>query len=40
MFIATHGGERYTQATECTPADTISPRALPAIQVNVGTLFA
>jgi len=33
-------GDRYTQATECTLADTISPRALPVIQVAVGTLFA
>lgn len=32
-------GDRYTQAMECTLADTVSPRALPVIQVAVGTLF-
>jgi len=33
-------GDRYTQATECTLADNVSPRALPVIQVAVGPLFA
>jgi Uma2 family endonuclease len=32
-------GERYTQAMECTLAEIVSPRALPVIQVTVGTLF-
>jgi len=32
-------GDRYAQATECTLADAISPRALPVIQAAVGTLF-
>jgi Uma2 family endonuclease len=30
----------YVEAVERTPSDTISPRALPAVQVTVGTLFA
>ena len=33
-------GDRYTQAMECTLTEIISPRALPVIQVAVGTLFA
>ena len=30
----------YAQVLECTAADTISPRALPAVQIRVGMLFA
>jgi Uma2 family endonuclease len=32
--------DSYVQATECTLTDIVSPRALPVIQVTVGTLFA
>jgi Uma2 family endonuclease len=33
-------GDGYTQAVERTSSDVVSPRALPAVQVTVGTLFA
>jgi Uma2 family endonuclease len=33
-------GDRYARALECTLSDTVSPRALSAVQVTVGTLFA
>jgi Uma2 family endonuclease len=30
----------YAHPIECAPTDNVSPRALPAVQVTVGTLFA
>ncbi len=30
----------YAQVLECSAADTASPRALPTVQIRVGTLFA
>jgi Uma2 family endonuclease len=30
----------YARSIECSPTDIVSPRALPAVQVTVGTLFA
>jgi Uma2 family endonuclease len=33
-------GDEYAEAVECTSSDVVSPRALPAVQVTVGTLFA
>jgi Uma2 family endonuclease len=32
-------GNGYAQVLECTAADTVSPRALPGVQIQVGTLF-
>jgi Uma2 family endonuclease len=29
----------YAQVSKCSAVDTISPRALPAVQISVGTLF-
>src|ERR1700678_2253679 len=31
-------GEGYARIVECTPGDIISPRAVPAVQIKVGTL--
>jgi Uma2 family endonuclease len=31
--------EGYARVAECTPGDIVSPRAVPAVQLNVGTLF-
>jgi hypothetical protein len=33
-------GDGYTEAVECESSDVVSPRALPAAQVAVATLFA
>ena len=33
-------GDGYPEAVECTLSDIVSPRALPAVQVTAGTLFA
>ena len=33
-------GDGYTESVECTLSDIVSPRALPAVQVTAGTLFA
>jgi Uma2 family endonuclease len=33
-------GDGYAEAVECSSSDVVSPRALPAVQVMVGTLFA
>ena len=32
-------GEGYARVVECTAADIVSPRAVPAVQIQVGTLF-
>jgi Uma2 family endonuclease len=32
-------GESYARVVECTRADIVSPRAVPAVQIQVGTLF-
>jgi Uma2 family endonuclease len=32
-------GEGYARVVECTRADIVSPRAVPAVQIQVGTLF-
>ena len=32
-------GEGYARVVECTAADIVSPRAVPAVKVQVGTLF-
>jgi Uma2 family endonuclease len=32
-------GESYSRVEECTPGDIVSPRAVPAVQIQVGTLF-
>jgi Uma2 family endonuclease len=32
-------GEDYARVAECTAADRVSPRALPVVQIQVGTLF-
>jgi Uma2 family endonuclease len=32
-------GESYARVVKCTTADIVSPRALPAVQIKVGTLF-
>jgi Uma2 family endonuclease len=32
-------GEGYARVVECTTADIVSPRAVPAVQIQVGTLF-
>ena len=32
-------GESYARVVKCTTADIISPRAVPAVQIKVGTLF-
>jgi Uma2 family endonuclease len=32
-------GEGYARVVECTGADIVSPRAVPAVQTQVGTLF-
>ena len=31
--------ESYARVVTCTPADVVSPRAVPAVQIKVGTLF-
>ena len=32
-------GEGYARVVECTAADIVSPRAVPVVQIQVGTLF-
>jgi Uma2 family endonuclease len=32
-------GESYARVVECRAADNVSPRAVPAVQIQVGTLF-
>jgi len=32
-------GEGYARVVECTGADIVSPRAVPAVKIQVGTLF-
>jgi Uma2 family endonuclease len=32
-------GEGYARVVECATADIVSPRAVPAVQIRVGTLF-
>jgi Uma2 family endonuclease len=32
-------GEGYARVVECSRADIVSPRAVPAVQIQVGTLF-
>jgi len=32
-------GEGYARVVECTGADIVSPRAVPVVQIQVGTLF-
>jgi Uma2 family endonuclease len=32
-------GEGYARVVECTRADIVSPRAVPVVQIQVGTLF-
>jgi Uma2 family endonuclease len=32
-------GESYARVVKCTTADIVSPRAVPAVQIKVGTLF-
>src|ERR1700733_2166675 len=32
-------GEGYARVVECTKADIVSPRAVPVVQIQVGTLF-
>jgi Uma2 family endonuclease len=32
-------GEGYARVVECTRVDIVSPRAVPAVQIQVGTLF-
>jgi Uma2 family endonuclease len=31
--------EGYARVVECAPGDIVSPRAVPAVQIKVGTLF-
>jgi len=33
-------GESYARVVKCTTADIVSPRAVPAVQIRVGTLFS
>ena len=40
VFVHTEpAGESYARVVTCTPADVVSPRAVPAVRIKVGTLF-